>query len=130
MFNQIYNLDLMTDSSNDLHQFFRQPFLALTDKWLPSALISDLDFLSQTALNVLKDPRLVDGSEGGSASKVYMVINIFLIAIGFELDAFDIDHLNLSVQDEQDLLRILDQISQILEGYEKGEKKKIFAVFR
>lgn len=122
LFNQIFNLDLTSDCSNDLHEFFVQPFSALTDNWLPSALISDLDFLTQTALNVLKDPRLVGGSHGGSASKVYMVINIFLIAIGFELDAFDLDHLNLSVQDEKDLLRILDQISKILEGYEKVSK--------
>ena len=70
---------------------------------------------------MLKDPRLENGTESLTAEKVYKILNIFLIAIGFELETFNIDHLNLSVQDERDLLGILDKISQLLEGYEKGK---------
>ena len=119
MFNQIFNLDLMS-ASNDLHQFFLQPFTSLTEKWLPSALISDMDFLTQTVVNLLKDSRLDDGVVSHASDRIYTVINIFIIAIGFELDALDIDHLTISVQDEIDLLQIMDRIASILERYQKG----------
>ena len=71
-----------------------------------------------------------NGTESLTAEKVYKILNIFLIAIGFELETFNIDHLNLSVQDERDLLGILDKISQLLEGYEKGKLNFNFFIWK
>jgi hypothetical protein len=80
--------------------------------------IKDLNYLTGTVLNLMKDDRNINGPN----ESVYSVIDIFLIVIGFELDEINLEQLNYSEQDEKELLSNLDNIAKILEDYQTGTK--------
>lgn len=104
--------------SPNLQEIFSEPFQQLTKAWLPSALLSDLNYLTGTVLNLMKDDRNINGPN----ESVYSVIDIFLIVIGFELDEINLEQLNYSEQDEKELLSNLDNIAKILEDYQTVSK--------
>ena len=57
IFGQIFNIDLRVKSDKRLDEIFAEPFRVLTADWMPSAIMADLEFLTKTVTNIMKDER-------------------------------------------------------------------------